>query len=295
MSGDTKVETEAQAADSLVRLRGDTERADDGPMRGTANATKALNKSGTGGSSKRRPSTNAQHAHKPISLTSCVGIFASLLACFSLIGCASQQTGRADDRQSPKAKELPDHLCDSEIPTSPLRGMYPKGASGPVQMIRGNNDTGNIHHFMERKEESGNSVWGCWVQFDGSNAEESAFRASIVAMANVDPSSLDSLGRTAGYHAHSLSLGVIHGVNGPQHSVLDFPCQVAEHSKVTMRVIMLHPLETNATKAERKHMVRASAQYIRKLAHYVIDGLHLCKNIPKFPSGEFSSKPIPNA
>ncbi len=50
MSGETKVETKAlkQAADSLVSLRGDTDRVDNDPMRDVAEAAQALNKSGTG-------------------------------------------------------------------------------------------------------------------------------------------------------------------------------------------------------------------------------------------------------
>lgn len=243
---------------------------------------------------QRCPSTDAQHARKRVSLALCAGICTILLASSSLVGCSSKQVDIPGDRKSPTAKDFPDHLCDSTISTAPLRRMYPKGTSGPVQMIRGNNDTGNVHHFMERRDESGNSVWGCWVQFDGKEAEESAFRASIVAMTAVEPSSLDSLGRTAGHPARKISLEAIHGINGPQHSVLDFPCQVAEHRKVTMRVIMLHPIETRASVAEREHMAHIAATYIRDLAHYVVDRLHLCKNMSKFPSEDFVSSPIPN-
>ncbi len=215
-----------------------------------------------------------------------------LIVCISLTSCTSGHDPNGGEA-SPNAKSFPAHLCGSTISTAPLRRIYPRGTAGPVQMTRDNHSTGNIHRFMNDRSDSGDSGWGCWIQFDGKKAESSLFEASIGAIAKGNPSSLVETRRLAGYHSHELTLGVIHGVNGPQHSGIEFPCEVSKNRNVTMSVSLFHPIDPDAADAYRERVTRISSGYIKSFARYVIDTLHLCKNLPKFPAGKFSSKPIP--
>jgi len=206
------------------------------------------------------------------------------------VAACTSQTESSGGEHSATAEAFPEHLCDSGISTAPLTRIYPEGSSGPFQMAPDNRSTGSIHNFLDKEKKTGS--WICSMQFTGKNAESSLFTATIMAVAKDRTSLLEPVIRGAGYHPHSLSLGVMQGVNGPRRSALAFPCQMNEHTKVTMFVRLFHPIDRDAADARREHVVRTSSGFIQDLARYVLDTLHLCKNLPGFPSGKFKTEPI---
>lgn len=234
----------------------------------------------------RKPAGRQRFQSLPVACLAC------LLMCASLTSCTSKG-GAGDGGHSPTAKKFPKHLCDSGISTAPLKRIYPKGASGPIQMAPDNRSTGNINHFIDKEENSG--AWICSIQFNGEGTESTLFMATIMAVTEENTTLLEEVIRGAGYHPHSLTLRTIHGVNGPRRSALEFPCQVDENTKITIFVRLFHPIDRDAADARRERVVRISSGYIQDLARYVIDELHLCTDPSTFPSGEFKSKPIPEA
>lgn len=218
-----------------------------------------------------------------------------IVACALSAGCVSGATEREGEESGPTPQAFPAHLCDSRIPTSPLRRIYPKGTAGPVYMSRDDRSTGDIAHFMNTQAETGNSLWQCWIQFLEEDADAAVTHVHLSAIARGNPTSLERLGRVAGYGARSLSLGVVHGVNGPQQSALKFPCQKTGGERVTLLVNVFHRIDRDAADARREQVRRTSAAFVREVARHVVETLHPCKNLPTFPSGDFTSTPFPEA
>ena len=214
----------------------------------------------------------------------------TVLACALLAGCASRSKS-TDERQSPAA--FPAHLCDSRFPTDPVRRIYPEKPTGEVQTYRGDGDTGDLKHFMNKEGESGGSQWSCWVQFDGKDSQVYLLNVLIAAFTEETPSSFKELGIQTGYGSRTLSSGIVHGVNGPKRSALKFPCQVSGREKVTLLVTIYHHIDYAAPDAYRERVRRISADYVREIAGGFVNRLHPCKNMPKFPSGGFTSTPVP--